>query len=76
MNSMSDIGFCMIGFTLAYLLPTRMTIILVIATEVMLALWIRDGFRAERDHVDSSVLGYPHLAERDPVPLAPIRTIL
>ncbi len=44
MNSMSDIGFCMIGFTLAYLLPTRMTIVLVIALEVMLALWIRDGF--------------------------------
>jgi hypothetical protein len=43
-NSMSDIMFCMMGFTLAYLLPTRMAIILVIALEVALALWIRDGF--------------------------------
>jgi Protein of unknown function (DUF2585) len=43
-NSMSDIMFCMMGFTLAYLLPTRMAIILVIALEVLLALWIRDGF--------------------------------
>ena len=44
MNSMSDIMFCMMGFTLAHLLPTRMAIILVIALEVVLALWIRDGF--------------------------------
>jgi len=43
-NSMSDIMFCMMGFTLAYLLPTRISIILVIALEVVLALWIRDGF--------------------------------
>lgn len=44
MNSMSDIGFCMIGFTLASLLPTRTTIVLVIALELMLALWIHDNF--------------------------------
>ena len=43
-NSMSDIMFCMIGFTLAYLLPTRLGVVLVIALEVALALWIRDGF--------------------------------
>jgi Protein of unknown function (DUF2585) len=43
MNSMCDILACMIGFTLAYLLPTRVSVVFVIALEVFLALWIRDG---------------------------------
>lgn len=42
-NSMSDIVFCMLGFSIAYLLPTRVTIALVILLEVGLALWIRDS---------------------------------
>jgi hypothetical protein len=42
-NSMSDIVFCMIGFSIAYLLPTRVTIALVILLELGLALWIRDS---------------------------------
>jgi hypothetical protein len=42
-NSMSDIAACMIGFSLAYLLPVRVTIALVILLEVGLALWIRDS---------------------------------
>ncbi len=60
MNSMSDIGFCMIGFTLAYLLPTRITIILVIVLEAMLALWIRDGFT-----LNVIMLIHPFAAIRD-----------
>ena len=43
MNSMCDILACMVGFGLAYVLPTRVSIIFVIALEVFLALWIRDG---------------------------------
>lgn len=42
-NSMCDILACMVGFGLAYLLPPRVSIIFVIALEVFLALWIRDG---------------------------------
>jgi hypothetical protein len=43
MNSMSDIIVCMVGFMLAAILPARVTIILILALEVGLALWIRDG---------------------------------
>jgi len=43
MNSMCDILACMVGFGLAYLLPARVSIIFVIALELFLALWIRDG---------------------------------
>jgi hypothetical protein len=43
MNSMCDILACMAGFALAYLLPPRVSIVFVIALEVFLALWIRDG---------------------------------
>jgi hypothetical protein len=43
MNSMCDILACMIGFGLAYLLPTRVTIVFAIALEIFLALWIRDS---------------------------------
>jgi hypothetical protein len=43
MNSMCDILACMVGFGLAYLLPPRVSIIFVIALELFLALWIRDG---------------------------------
>jgi hypothetical protein len=43
MNSMCDIFSCMVGFGLAYLLPARVSIVFVIALEVVLALWIRDG---------------------------------
>ena len=43
LNSMCDIAACMIGFSLAYLLPTRVTIVAVILLELMLALCIRDS---------------------------------
>ena len=42
-NSMSDILFCMIGFTIASIVPTRASIALVVLLEVALALWIRDN---------------------------------
>ncbi len=43
MNSMCDILACMVGFWLAYLLPRRVSIIIVVVLELTLALWIRDG---------------------------------
>ena len=43
MNSMCDILTCMAGFTLAAILPTRVTIAAVFVLEIGLALWIRDG---------------------------------
>jgi hypothetical protein len=43
MNSMCDILTCMVGFMLAAILPTRVTIIAVFVFEIGLALWIRDG---------------------------------
>jgi hypothetical protein len=43
MNSMCDILSCMVGFGLAYLLPPRVSIVVVIVLELSLALWIRDG---------------------------------
>jgi|SRR5579883_342996 len=42
-NSMGDILACITGFTLAYRLPIRVTIIGTVLTELMLALWIRDN---------------------------------
>jgi hypothetical protein len=43
MNSMCDILTCMIGFTIAAILPVRMTIVAIFVLEIGLALWIRDG---------------------------------
>jgi hypothetical protein len=43
MNSMCDILACMVGFGLAYLLPPRVSIAVVVVLELTLALWIRDG---------------------------------
>ena len=43
MNSMADILTCMTGFLIASKLPTRATVVLALALEVGLALWIRDG---------------------------------
>ena len=42
-NSMVDVVACMLGFTLAWHLPKRATIIGVVALEIVLALWIRDN---------------------------------
>jgi hypothetical protein len=42
-NSLADIGACLIGFLLAWRLPTRMTVAWVVAIEVILAFWIRDN---------------------------------
>ncbi len=61
-NSMSDIMFCMMGFALAYLLPTRIAIILVIVLEVVLALWIRDGFILNVIMLIHPFSSHPHLA--------------
>jgi hypothetical protein len=43
MNSMCDILTCMVGFAIAAILPTRVTILAVFVLEIGLALWIRDG---------------------------------
>jgi hypothetical protein len=43
LNSMCDIGFCMLGFELARRLPARVTVLLVVAAEVGLAIAIRDN---------------------------------
>ena len=43
MNSMCDILTAVLGFILAAMLPTRVTLIGVIVLEVALALWIRDS---------------------------------
>ena len=43
MNSMCDILTAVLGFILAAMLPTRVTVIGVIVLEVALALWIRDS---------------------------------
>ncbi len=42
-NSLADILACLIGFFIAWRLPTWGTVIFVIVLEVGLALWIRDG---------------------------------
>ncbi len=42
-NSMGDIGFCMIGFAIAALVPTRVAVVTVLILEIGLALWIRDS---------------------------------
>jgi hypothetical protein len=43
MNSMCDILTAVLGFILAAILPTRVTLIGVIVLEIALALWIRDS---------------------------------
>ena len=43
-NSVSDILVCGLGFMLARWLGFRRTLALFVASEVVLALWIRDGF--------------------------------
>ncbi len=43
MNSMCDILACVTGLMLAYLLPTRVSMVFVVVLEVMLALWIHDN---------------------------------
>ena len=43
MNSMCDILMCLAGFLIASRLPTRLSILLVIALEVALAFWVHDG---------------------------------
>jgi hypothetical protein len=43
LNSVGDILACTVGFALASRLPTLVTIVLVIALEVALTLWIRDS---------------------------------
>jgi hypothetical protein len=42
-NSMGDIGFCVLGFLLAAMLPARVTIVLALMLEIGLAFWFRDS---------------------------------
>ena len=42
-NSMGDILACAVGFLLASRLPTRVTVIMTIALELALTIWIRDS---------------------------------
>jgi hypothetical protein len=42
-NSMCDLGACVVGIMIARMLPVRVTVVLVIVLEVALALWIRDN---------------------------------
>jgi hypothetical protein len=42
-NSIADVLACLIGFLLAWRLPTRATVMWVAAVELVLALWIRDN---------------------------------
>jgi len=42
-NSMGDVGFCMVGFALAAILPTRVTVVVALLLEAGLAFWIRDS---------------------------------
>ena len=43
-NSMSDIVFCMIGFAIATRIGWKWSLLLFVATECILALWIRDNW--------------------------------
>jgi hypothetical protein len=43
LNSTSDVLFCLVGFFIASRLSGRASALMVVATEVVLALWIRDG---------------------------------
>lgn len=43
LNSMGDIVACIVGFALASRLPTWVTVLIVVITEVTLTLWIRDS---------------------------------
>jgi Protein of unknown function (DUF2585) len=42
-NSMGDILACAVGFLLASRLPTRLTVIMTVALELALTIWIRDS---------------------------------
>jgi len=42
-NSLADIAACLIGFFLAWRLPTRVTVGWIVAVELILAFWIRDN---------------------------------
>ena len=64
-NSMSDIMFCMMGFTLAYLLPTRIGDHPRDRTGSRPRALDPRRLPPERHHVDPSVLGHPHLASGD-----------
>ena len=43
LNSMADVLACLLGFLLAWRLPTRATVAWVVVVEIVLALWIRDN---------------------------------
>ena len=43
LNSTSDVLFCLVGFFIASRFSGRVSALMVVATEVVLALWIRDG---------------------------------
>jgi hypothetical protein len=43
LNSLADIAACLVGFLLAWRLPARVTVVWIVAIEVILAFWIRDN---------------------------------
>jgi hypothetical protein len=44
LNSMCDLVACMFGFYLASRFPTRVTVLFVVAAEIVLLFWTRDNF--------------------------------
>ena len=60
LNSTSDVLMCVIGFALASWLPGRLSAALIVASEVVLALTIRDGLL-----INVVMLLYPVPALRD-----------
>jgi hypothetical protein len=43
LNSMADVFACLLGFLLAWRLPTRATVAWVVVVELVLVVWIRDN---------------------------------
>lgn len=43
LNSVADIGACLVGFFLTWRLPRRVTLVWVATFEIVLAVWIRDN---------------------------------
>ncbi len=43
LNSLGDVGACMLGFVIASRLPIRVSVAVFVISELTLALWIRDG---------------------------------
>ena len=42
-NSIADVGACLLGFWIAWKLPWRVSLALFVVTEIVLLLWVRDS---------------------------------